>query len=142
MWFSQENEDQRRSQNPEQTPPYRPQTPVRLRFSKSARIVRRSHFLSLMKQGTRFTGASVKIEYRQGGKAPFPKLGITVSRRYGKAHARNRFKRVVREVFRQLAPTLPHGLELHVSPKGAEQRVTVHDILSDLKKMIGLLQRV
>lgn len=139
MWFSQENEDQRRSQNPEQTPPHRPQATVRLGFPKSARVLRRSHFLSLMKQSSRFNGTGMRIDHRRSTKTLSPKLGITVSRRYGKAHARNRFKRLVREAFRRLAPTLPSGLELHVSPRGTEEHAALHTILSDFKKFLGQL---
>lgn len=140
MWFSQENEDQRWSQNPEQTTSDRPQAAVRLGFPKSARVLRRSHFLSLMKQSTRFKGAGVRIDYRRSSKTTSPKLGITVSRHYGKAHERNLFKRIVREAFRQLAPTLPSGLELHVSPKGAEQQAALHTILSDFKNLLDQLK--
>jgi len=139
MWFSQENEDQRRTQNSEQTASHRPQAAFRLTphaYPKSARVLRRSHFLSLMKQGTRFMGAGMRIDYRRGSKTPSPKLGITVSRRYGKAHARNRFKRLVREAFRQLIPIMPPGLELHVSPKGADQPVSLHLFLSDFKQLL------
>ncbi len=47
-----------------------------------------------------------------------PQLGITVSRRFGKAYRRNRFKRVVREAFRHALPYLPKNLQLNVLPKG------------------------
>ena len=63
-------------------------------------------------------------------------LGITVSKRYGKAHSRNRFKRVVREAFRHLAPSLPHDLEIHVVPRGkASQGVSRAFVLEDLVRL-------
>jgi ribonuclease P protein component len=136
MWFSQENEDQRRSQDHQQTTTHRPQTSLRLGFPKSARLRRRSHFLKLMKEGRRLSGSEVKVECRKSGRSPEPKLGITVSRRYGKAHDRNRFKRIVREAFRQLAPTLPRHLELNVSPKTNPQSLTLQAVLTDLKTLL------
>jgi ribonuclease P protein component, eubacterial len=68
-----------------------------------------------MRGGKRLTLPPVVIHYRLGY-ALSPKLGMTVSRRYGKAHERNRFKRLVREVFRTTAPYLPTTLELHIAP--------------------------
>lgn len=136
MWFSQENEDQRRSQDHQQAPTHRTQTPLRIGFPKSARLLKRPHFLQLIKQGQRLSGSEVRIEYRKTGRSPRPKLGITVSRRYGKAHERNRFKRIVREAFRQLSPTLPRYLELNISPKASYHPLTLQAILADLKKLI------
>ena len=135
MWFSQENEDQRWSQNHQQTSPHRTKAPLGIGFPKSARLHRRCHFLKLMKEGRRLCGSQVRIEYHKNGRSPQPKLGITVSRRYGKAHDRNRFKRIVREAFRQLSPTLPRHLELNVSPKSSHYPLTLQAVLADFKSL-------
>ncbi len=59
--------------------------------------------------------ADLQVEYtfRRNG---LPRLGITVPRKYGKAHDRNRFKRVLRAAFFHLTPQLPHGLDVHIRP--------------------------
>lgn len=95
-----------------------------MKFPKAARIRKRGHYKSLAASchrghGTRRSGALLSIDVRLG-RAPRPQLGITVSRRFGDAVARNRFKRVIREAFRHLcvAPGLPQDIELNVSPKG------------------------
>lgn len=141
MWISQKDEDEGRSQDCQSQAPHGPQTPVRIskRFPRSARVLSRSHFLNLLKQGRRFSGSDVRVEYRRHGKGASPKLGITVSRRYGKSHDRNRFKRIVREAFRELSPSMPADLELHVSPKGKHSALTMLSILVDLK---DLLQKI
>ena len=48
---------------------------------------------------------------------PHPRLGLSVSRRLGGAVVRNRWKRLLREAFRQTVLRLPVGVDLIVIPK-------------------------
>lgn len=84
-------------------------------FPKSCRLLKSSDYQNLRLNGRRWTCLPILIGYRQGG-CPSPRLGITVSKKFGKAHERNRFKRVVREAFRKLRGNFPVGLELNVLP--------------------------
>ncbi len=45
------------------------------------------------------------------------RLGLSVSRRVGNAVVRNRWKRLIREAFRQQYANLPPGLDLVVRPR-------------------------
>jgi len=141
MWISQKDENQGRPKNSQSQTPQRTQTPlcVSKRFPKSARVLHRSHFVNLLKQGHRFSGNEVRVEYRRQPRCLAPKLGITVSRRYGKSHDRNRFKRIVREAFRELSSSMPADLELHISPKKNHPELTVMAILTDLKNLLNKL---
>lgn len=57
------------------------------------------------------------------------KLGITVSKKFGKAHERNYFKRIVREAFRQQRHQLP-VCQVVVMPK--KKRIPkFHRLLQD-----------
>ncbi len=50
---------------------------------------------------------------------PYPRLGISASRKLGGAVVRNRWKRLLREAFRQTREQLPPGLDLIVIPRAA-----------------------
>jgi len=48
---------------------------------------------------------------------PYPRLGLSVSRKVGKATVRNRWKRLIREAFRLTRRRLPQGVDLIVIPR-------------------------
>jgi len=47
----------------------------------------------------------------------YPRLGLSVSRKLGKAVVRNRWKRLIREAFRLSRQQLPGGIDLLVLPR-------------------------
>ena len=84
----------------------------------------------------RLFGEQISVDVRQG-KMSCAKLGITVSRKFGKAHERNRFKRVVREAFREIILMLPQNLEMNISPRKNEICLSKQAILIDLKNVLA-----
>lgn len=105
------------------------------RFPKSARILKSSHFRRLTKSNSRIFGQMISVDF-QHSKGFDSKLGITVSKKFGKAHDRNRFKRVVREVFREMRAHLPIGLEINVSPCSRLGVISKQIVLIDLKRIV------
>lgn len=106
------------------------------KFSKSSRLLKRSEYQKLRNLSTTIAGKYLAIDYYVGSQIS-PKLGITVTKKYGKAHERNRFKRLVREAFRKSASQLVQNLTVHIRPKFSAKEATS---LLILEEFITLLQ--
>ena len=132
MWVSQKNENRDRKKNRQSSSPHRPQEidSLTASFPKSARILKHKHYVELTRNSRRFVGKVISIDYRLGCVSR-AKLGITISKRQGKANIRNTFKRLVREVFRLYQHHLPSSLELNVYLRGGSSLPSIHQIEAD-----------
>lgn len=101
-------------------------------FPKSSRVLCNRLFQRIMRAGSKISGSHILIYY-QARNSEKTRLGITVSKKFGKAHERNRFKRVIREAFRTCQRELPRGLDLNVLPNGKDKHnITPAAIAKDL----------
>jgi len=107
-------------------------------FPKSARILHKSDFQRLRSNSTRIFGQYVALQFCKRGR-PLTRLGITVSKKFGKAHDRNRFKRCVRETFRSLRLQLPAGFEINIFPQKHTTLLPWKETSQELK---GLFEQV
>lgn len=105
-------------------------------FPKSSRILASAHYRRLHRDSTRLVGRLIALHICVGS-ARCPKLGITVSKKFGKAHERNRFKRVTREAFRELYTQLPSDLEINVSPRLHIKELSKQALLFEIKALLG-----
>lgn len=69
------------------------------------------------------------------GEPPPTRLGITVTRKIGNAVARNRIKRLVREVFRRHRQALPAGLDVVWVAKQQAAGASFADVLADFESL-------
>ena len=103
--FPRPHGDQERTRRSETTPRQRPQTPdaaalLDLSFPKEARLRKRAEFLRVYEQGERIEGRFLTV-FILPNKLGRHRVGITATRKaIGKAHDRNRAKRLLRETFR------------------------------------------
>ncbi len=142
MRISQENEDCKRQEDHQPSSQNRQKKTVCLgtTFPKQVRIRKSKHYVAVFKAKKRWQGSVFTIDYRKGFSL-CPKLGVTVSRKYGKAHMRNRFKRVVREAFRLSLLTMPSDLEMNISPRIPKVSVSMHDVNVDLSLFLAYVER-
>lgn len=106
-------------------------------FPKSSRVLCNRLFQKIMRTGSKISGSHIVIHYHTRKSEP-TRLGITVSKKFGKAHERNRFKRVIREAFRICQHELPRGLDLNILPLGKDK----HNLpLSGIARDLLLLKR-
>lgn len=104
-------------------------------FPKKARIRRSFEFQKLMNEGSQTIGRFTIITKRANEASA--RLGITVSRRYGKAHDRNRFKRLVREAFR-LNHSLLEAQDINIIPRKDAKAAKRQDIENELLSALSL----
>lgn len=111
-----------------------------LAFPKQARILQRYEYKSLARNGKSWVGSSLLISYRFG-KYTAPRLGLTVTKKYGNAVVRNHFKRILRESFRSLYSRFPKQLEINIKPKYYTKPPTVLLCKTQLQTFIDFLAR-
>ncbi|MFB6351045.1 MAG: ribonuclease P protein component [Bradymonadaceae bacterium] len=101
------------------------------RLRKAERLRDREEFLEIRRAGRRVAGPHFVVYGRTTDRA-HTRLGITASRKVGKATVRNWWKRQIRESFRRNKREFPAGYDFVVIVKGSAQRGSPENLEREL----------
>jgi ribonuclease P protein component len=90
----------------------------RFSFPKKKRLVSNSQFKAVMARSRRLSNGGLTLYMARNG-CEYSRLGVSVGKSSGNAVVRNRFKRLIREAFRQNQHQIPAGFDyvLMISPR-------------------------
>lgn len=119
------------------------------RFPPEHRVRHRARYQLVQRGGRRVhTPSFLVLVYPRRSDDPFgpghehPRLGITITRKVGNAVFRNRFKRVLREVFRLHPEHFPAGTDLVIIAKRGIARLEFSQARDELAAVAPKLARV
>ena len=104
---------------------------------KSGKLRKGSEFDTIFRTGTRINGELVRLLYLRTGSSEGVKFGCAVGKRQGKAHIRNRGRRILREAFRTLSDRIISGTSiiLLLSDKGLSAKT--QEISHELERLLS-----
>jgi len=138
-WIPSENENSLRTQGnqPQTSPRAQEASSISYKFLKKFRLLKSLDFKKISRNRKRVKSKYIIIDYIFETKA-LSRLGIAASKKFGKAHERNRFKRITKEAYRLSRNELPSSIAFVVRPTFEAKKAKMQDIQ---KEMLFLLNR-
>ncbi len=108
-------------------------------YTKAERILKRSEFLRLAKYGRKIQSRHFIAIFET---SPFERtrLGVTVSRKVGRAVTRSRVKRYLREYFRLNKHEIKRNLDINIIAKKAAAGLSSDQTFSSLKHIFNSIK--
>jgi len=107
-------------------------------LSRTNKLTKKSEFLRLREGAKKFVTKHWIVFYRENG-LDTPRLAISISGRFGNAVKRNRFRRLIKEAFREKKEEFK-GFDLHFVAKkskhATEQKIMEQEIRSDFFRFL------
>jgi ribonuclease P protein component len=112
-----------------------PETQPSFRFDKARKIKRTVDFQLVYRARIRVYNERLTVCCRPTDPNEPSRLGLSVSKKVGKAFVRNRWKRLLREAFRLSRRELPTGFDFIVIPTRQETVPSLEVLTDDLTKL-------
>ena len=109
-------------------------------LTKADRILKRSEFIALSRAGRKVQNAYF-IACFAPGHQPHCRLGITVTKKVGKAVERNRIKRMVREFFRANRQRLSGNWDISIIAKIRAAGISSETVGQSLQDIFDRISR-
>ena len=112
-----------------------------LGLSRTQRLLKRSGFLAVQERGRRTTGPTLVVyamARAEKGPCKGARLGITVSKKVGKAVVRNRVKRWLRESFRVLDEARASSTDVVVIAKPTAASSSYSATKAEMQRLLRL----
>jgi ribonuclease P protein component len=100
-------------------------------FPKANRVLRRADFRQAYEKGRKYQ-AKYFTAFVLTHADEQPRLGITATRKMGNSVARNRARRLVREVFRKNKQLVPSGIDIIINVNSALSEALYQDLEGDI----------
>ena len=122
--------------NPEADPPARDE-----RFRKGDRLLARASFKRVYENGQK-AHSRLFVAFHMPGEGDRDRIGLTVTRKIGKAHDRNRCRRLLREAFRRhRRETGGTGVDLVINAKRELLSASYAEVEAEVVKLLARLPR-
>lgn len=113
---------------------------IRHHFKKSARILKRTEFVKLSKNGQKLKNEHFVAVVVPGG-SETTRLGITVTKKIGCAVIRNRIKRFIREYFRLNRHRITGKWDINIISRKKVFAISSKQAFSSLEKIFDELAK-
>ena len=112
-----------------------PERPESFRFNKARKIKRTVDFQLVYRARIRVYNERLTVCCRPTTPNAPSRLGLSVSKKVGKAFVRNRWKRLLREAFRLRRRDLPSGFDFIAIPTRQDKVPSLEILADDLVKL-------
>lgn len=105
-------------------------------FPKKVRLGQNEEFRAVIAERRRYSDAAIALYGAPNGRE-YSRLGVSAGKAAGNAVVRNRFKRLVREVFRQNREQIPAGFDYVAIASKTAKGLTLEKVNESFLKLAG-----